>query len=153
VALARALAPSPRLLLLDEPFSNLDIELRERLGGELRALLKAAGTTALLVTHDQHEAFAIADEIGVMNGGRIQQWDTAYRLYHQPCNRFVADFVGQGAFVPGTVQQGHHIRMELGLLDSPPPSAAPNMAICATPAAWSMCCCAPTTWCMTTPAS
>ena len=121
VALARALAPSPRLLLLDEPFSNLDIELRERLGGELRALLKAAGTTALLVTHDQHEAFAIADEIGVMNGGRIKQWDTAYRLYHQPCNRFVADFVGQGAFVPGTVQQGHHIRMELGLLDSPTP--------------------------------
>ncbi|MEN9893986.1 MAG: hypothetical protein RLY78_4281, partial [Pseudomonadota bacterium] len=66
VALARALAPSPRLLLLDEPFSNLDVELRERLGGELRALLKAAGTTALLVTHDQHEAFAIADEIGIM---------------------------------------------------------------------------------------
>ena len=121
VALARALAPAPRLLLLDEPFSNLDIELRERLGGELRALLKAAGTTALLVTHDQHEAFAIADEIGIMSGGRIQQWDTAYRLYHQPCNRFVADFVGQGAFLPGTVQQGHHIRMELGLLDSPEP--------------------------------
>ena len=87
VALARALAPSPRLLLLDEPFSNLDIELRERLGTELRALLRAAGTTALLVTHDQHEAFAIADQIGVMSEGRIQQWDSAYRLYHEPANQ------------------------------------------------------------------
>ena len=121
VALARALAPSPRLLLLDEPFSNLDIELRERLGGELRQLLKAAGTTALLVTHDQHEAFAIADEIGIMSGGRIQQWASAYDLYHQPANRFVADFVGQGAFLPGTVQRGQHIQMELGTLDSPEP--------------------------------
>jgi len=121
VALARALAPSPRLLLLDEPFSNLDIELRERLGGELRAMLKAAGTTALLVTHDQHEAFAIADEIGIMSGGRIQQWDTAYNLYHQPANRFVADFVGQGAFLPGTVRRGQQIYMELGELTSPEP--------------------------------
>ncbi len=118
VALARALAPTPRLLLLDEPFSNLDIELRERLGAELRALLKAAGTTALLVTHDQHEAFAIADEIGVMSAGRIQQWDSAYNLYHRPANRFVADFVGQGVFLPGTVQPGQHIGMELGLLRS-----------------------------------
>jgi iron(III) transport system ATP-binding protein len=121
VALARALAPSPRLLLLDEPFSNLDIALRERLGGELRQLLKAAGTTALLVTHDQHEAFAIADEIGIMAGGHIQQWASAYNLYHQPANRFVADFVGQGAFLPGTVERGQHIRMELGMLDSPAP--------------------------------
>ena len=116
VALARALAPQPRLLLLDEPFSNLDIELRERLGTELRAILKAAGTTALLVTHDQHEAFALADQIGIVSDGRIQQWDTAYRLYHQPANRFVADFVGQGVFLPGTVQPGQQIRMELGLL-------------------------------------
>ncbi len=121
VALARALAPAPRLLLLDEPFSNLDIELRERLGAELRALLKAAGTTALLVTHDQHEAFAIADEIGIMSGGCIQQWASAYDLYHRPANRFVADFVGQGAFLPGTVQRGQHIHMELGTLDSPEP--------------------------------
>ena len=121
VALARALAPSPQLLLLDEPFSNLDIELRERLGSELRALLKIAGTTALLVTHDQHEAFAIADEIGIMSDGHIQQWASAYTLYHQPANRFVADFVGQGAFLPGTVQQGQHIHMELGMLDSPEP--------------------------------
>ncbi len=121
VALARALAPAPQLLLLDEPFSNLDVELRERLGGELRALLKLANTTALLVTHDQHEAFAIADEIGVINEGRIAQWDSAWQLYHQPVNRFVANFVGQGAFVPGTVRQGQCILMELGELHSAQP--------------------------------
>ena len=118
IALARALAPAPRLLLLDEPFSSLDVELRERLGGELRALLKASDITALLVTHDQHEAFAIADEIGVMQDGRIQQWDNPYTLYHRPSNRFVADFVGQGAFLPGEVTDGHHVRMELGVVES-----------------------------------
>jgi iron(III) transport system ATP-binding protein len=118
VALARALAPAPRLLLLDEPFSSLDVELRERLGGEVRTLLKAGGTTALLVTHDQHEAFAIADEIGVMEAGLIQQWASAYDLYHRPVNRFVADFVGQGAFLPGEVVDGHHVRMELGTVES-----------------------------------
>jgi iron(III) transport system ATP-binding protein len=121
VALARALAPAPRLLLLDEPFSSLDVELRERLGGELRGLLKASDITALLVTHDQHEAFAIADEIGVMQDGHVQQWDTAYRLYHQPANRFVADFVGQGAFLPGEVQDSHHVRVELGVVTSDDP--------------------------------
>jgi iron(III) transport system ATP-binding protein len=121
IALARALAPAPRLLLLDEPFSSLDVELRERLGGELRALLKASDITALLVTHDQHEAFAIADEIGVMQDGRVQQWDSAYNLYHRPANRFVADFVGQGAFLPGEVEDGHHVRMELGVVESPQP--------------------------------
>ncbi len=114
VALARALAPEPALLLLDEPFANLDVELRERLGAELRTLLKLGGTTALMVTHDQHEAFAIADEIGVMSDGRIQQWSSAYSLYHQPRNRFVADFVGQGAFLPGVVDANGQVRMELG---------------------------------------
>lgn len=114
VALARALAPQPQLLLLDEPFSNLDIDLRERLAGEVREILKVTGTTAVLVTHDQLEAFAVADEIGVMYAGRIQQWDSAYNLYHRPSNRFVADFVGQGAFVPGEVVDGRHVRMELG---------------------------------------
>ena len=103
VALVRALAPEPRLLLLDEPFSNLDLELREQLAVEVRSLLKASAATAIFVTHDQHEAFAMADEIAVMKDGRLQQLDSAYRLYHQPANRFVADFVGQGVFVPGTV--------------------------------------------------
>ena len=82
VALARALAPRPDLLLLDEPFSNLDVSLRERLSLEVREILKSQNTTAILVTHDQNEAFAIADEIGIMHRGEIQQWDSAYNLYH-----------------------------------------------------------------------
>ncbi len=118
VALARALAPRPRLLLLDEPFSSLDVDLRERLAAEVGAILRAEGTTAILVTHDQHEAFAMADEVGVMQHGRIQQWDSPYNLYHRPGNRFVADFVGQGAFVPGEVLAGGAIRIGLGELPS-----------------------------------
>jgi iron(III) transport system ATP-binding protein len=121
VALARALAPSPDLLLLDEPFSNLDVDLRERLSYEVRDIIKNLGATAILVTHDQHEAFAIADEIGIMNEGRIQQWDLPYNLYHRPKNRFVADFVGQGVFMPGTVVDAQRVRVELGMLASKVP--------------------------------
>jgi iron(III) transport system ATP-binding protein len=114
VALARALAPKPTLLLLDEPFSNLDVELRERLGHEVRNILKQTGTTALLVTHDQHEAFAIADKVGVMNEGRILQWDTPYDLYHQPTDRFVADFIGEGVFLPAKMREGQCLEFALG---------------------------------------
>ena len=121
VALARALAPSPNLVLLDEPFSNLDVALRERLSIEVREILKTCGTTAVLVTHDQREAFAMADEIGVLNGGKLQQWDVPYNLYHRPSNRFVADFVGEGVFVSGKVRGERAIEVELGLLDSPKP--------------------------------
>ena len=116
VALARALAPRPDLLLLDEPFSNLDIELREKLGLEVRALLRQLATPALLVTHDQHEAFSIADKIGVMHQGKILQWDSAYNLYHRPDTRFVADFVGQGVLMRGTVVGRDLIDTELGML-------------------------------------
>ncbi len=105
VALARALAPQPKLLLLDEPFSNLDVDLRERLALELRSILKAANATALFVTHDQLEAFAIGDVIGVMCEGALHQWDDAYSLYHRPATRFVADFIGHGVFAPATVCQ------------------------------------------------
>ena len=118
VALARALAPRPELVLLDEPFSNLDVDLRERLSVEVREILKKEGMTAVLVTHDQHEAFAMADEIGVMSEGRIQQWDTPYNLYHRPGNRFVADFVGKGVFLPGEVLDDRHVQIELGMLNS-----------------------------------
>ena len=109
VALARALAPKPDLLLLDEPFSNLDIDLRERLAQEVRSILKAANATALLVTHDQLEAFAIGDVIGVMNEGQLHQWEDAYSLYHRPATRFVADFIGHGVFTPATLREvnGH----------------------------------------------
>jgi iron(III) transport system ATP-binding protein len=105
VALARALAPKPQLLLLDEPFSNLDVDLRERLAQEVRGILKAAGATALFVTHDQLEAFAIGDVIGVMHEGHLHQWDDAYTLYHRPATRFVADFIGHGVFTPATLRE------------------------------------------------
>ena len=121
VALARALAPRPELILLDEPFSNLDVGLRERLSAEVREILKREGSTAILVTHDQNEAFAMADEIGVMYQGRIQQWDVPYNLYHRPANRFVADFIGQGVLLPGIVVDGHNVEMELGTLISDVP--------------------------------
>jgi iron(III) transport system ATP-binding protein len=117
VALARALAPRPELLLLDEPFSSLDVDLRERLSLELREIIKASGATAVLVTHDQQEAFAIADEVGVLHEGRIQQWDSAYNLYHRPANRFVADFVGLGVFLPAKVLNSHQAEIELGVLE------------------------------------
>jgi iron(III) transport system ATP-binding protein len=109
VALARALAPKPQLLLLDEPFSNLDVDLRERLAHEVRGILKTAGATALFVTHDQLEAFAIGDMIGVMFEGHLHQWDDAYTLYHRPATRFVANFIGHGVFAPATIRerQGH----------------------------------------------
>ena len=110
VALARALAPRPQLMLLDEPFSNLDVDLRERLAHEVRGILKAAGATALFVTHDQLEAFAIGDVIGVMHEGHLHQWDDAYTLYHRPATRFVADFIGHGVFAPATlVQRGDNV--------------------------------------------
>jgi iron(III) transport system ATP-binding protein len=105
VALARALAPKPQLLLLDEPFSNLDVDLRERLAHEVRSILKTAGATALFVTHDQLEAFAIGDMIGVMHEGTLHQWDDAYTLYHRPATRFVAEFIGHGVFAPATLTE------------------------------------------------
>ncbi len=123
VALARALAPRPDLLLLDEPFSNLDTGMRERLSLELRDIIKASGATAMLVTHDQYEAFAMADEIGVMREGRIEQWDIAYNLYHRPANRFVANFVGQGVFLPAKVLNAKQIEIELGILNGDIPHA------------------------------
>ncbi|MDQ3494869.1 MAG: ABC transporter ATP-binding protein [Pseudomonadota bacterium] len=102
VALARALANQPELLLLDEPFSNLDIDTRQRLAAELRALLKSTGTTVLMVTHDQGEAFAMADHIGVMADGRILQWGDAQALYSRPVDRVVAGFIGRGGWIAGS---------------------------------------------------
>jgi iron(III) transport system ATP-binding protein len=116
VALARAMAPEPDLILLDEPFSNLDIDLRERLADEMRDILKANNVTALLVTHDQFEAFAIADHIGVMNNGKIVQWDSPYDLYHKPIDRYVAEFIGRGVFIQGQTQAGGEVVIELGNL-------------------------------------
>jgi len=117
VALARALAPRPKLLLMDEPFSNLDVSLRERLCLDVRTMLKQENATAIMVTHDQEEAFMIADVIGVMFGGRLQQWDSAYNLYHRPNNRFVADFIGDGVFLPGSVIANHKVEIEIGTIE------------------------------------
>ncbi len=125
VALARALAPRPELVLLDEPFSGLDETLREHLAGEVRAILMREGSTSLMVTHDQHEAFALADVVGVMNAGRIEQWDTPQTLYQAPATRFVAGFVGEGALLSGNVSPDG-VRTVLGLINAPnsePPGA------------------------------
>lgn len=114
VALARALAPKPEILLLDEPFSSLDPDLREQVATEVRKILKHENVTAFLVTHDQHEAFAMADEVGVMENGSIAQWDSAYNIYHEPKTRFVADFVGLGSMIPATVINHKTLDTEFG---------------------------------------
>jgi len=127
VALARALAPKPRLLLLDEPFSALDAELREQISRDVRAILLKEGITALFVTHDQNEAFAIADRVGVMHAGRLAQWDTPYRIYHRPRTRFVADFIGRSSFIPGTVTTEGRVETCLGVFaGNLPDGAAPG---------------------------
>ncbi|MCB1706306.1 MAG: ABC transporter ATP-binding protein [Halioglobus sp.] len=117
VALARALAPNPEILLLDEPFSSLDSELREQLAAEVRGLLKRNGVTAILVTHDQHEAFAMADQIALLRQGHVMQLDTPYNLYHNPHSEFVAEFIGQGNIITVTVNEAGVLNDGLGTLD------------------------------------
>lgn len=116
VALARALAPEPELLLLDEPFSNLDTELRSRLSLDVRNILKSLNISAILVTHDQKEAFTMSDQIGVIDQGKIQQWGSPYELYHEPNNRFIASFIGEGAFIKGVTIEPDTFETEIGLL-------------------------------------
>ncbi len=106
VALARALAPDPTLILLDEPFSSLDATLRSELRVEVREILRRAGATALLVTHDQAEALEISDRVAVMRAGRIEQVSTPDELYLRPANRFVAGFVGEANLLVGEVRAG-----------------------------------------------
>ncbi|HWR21087.1 MAG TPA: ABC transporter ATP-binding protein, partial [Verrucomicrobiae bacterium] len=113
VALARALAPGPQVVLLDEPFSNLDADMRAQIREDVSAILRQAGTTAIFVTHDQEEAFVIADRVGVLNHGRLEQLDHSEAIYHTPATRFIAGFVGSADFVPGLVQ-GERIITELG---------------------------------------
>ncbi len=113
VALARALVQNPIVLLLDEPFSNLDPDMSGRMRQELHDLLRRTKTTTILVTHDHDEAFAMADRIAVLNQGRLEQFDTPEMMYHLPATPFVADFVGQADFIPGTVSHGM-VQTELG---------------------------------------
>lgn len=103
IALARAMAPKPKLLLMDEPFSGLDAKLREELVPDVRAILLAEKMSAILVSHDQMEAFSMADQIAVMSEGKIHQFATAYQIYHKPATRFVASFIGHGDLLPSKV--------------------------------------------------
>jgi iron(III) transport system ATP-binding protein len=118
VAVARALAPAPSLILLDEPFSNLDADLRAQMRDEVGRVLRETGTTAILVTHDQEEAFTLANRVGVLNNGRLEQFDAPEIVYHYPATRFVAEFVGAADFIPGRVTPDG-IETELGLVPNP----------------------------------
>ncbi|UBF25180.1 ABC transporter ATP-binding protein [Kovacikia minuta CCNUW1] len=113
VALARALAPRPAIVLLDEPLSNLDVQVRQRLRQEIRTILKATGTTGIFVTHDQEEALSISDWVAVMRHGQIEQLDTAEAVYQKPASRFVAEFVTQANFLPAQ-QNGAVWETEIG---------------------------------------
>ncbi|MDJ0902571.1 MAG: ABC transporter ATP-binding protein [Xenococcus sp. MO_188.B8] len=118
VALARAIAPQPALILLDEPLSNLDVQVRHRLREEIRAILKAAGTTAIFVTHDREEALAISDKIAVMRDGKLEQVGTPETIYTKPSSRFVAEFVTQANFLTAR-REGQNWTTEIGKVELP----------------------------------
>ena len=118
VALARALAPRPDVVLLDEPFSNLDEGLRARVRAEVRQILVDADATAIFVTHNQEEAMTLGDRVGVMNHGRLEQVDTPVRIFHEPATRFVAEFMGAADFLEARVE-GDALVTELGMLPRP----------------------------------
>jgi iron(III) transport system ATP-binding protein len=117
VALARSLAPEPEVLLLDEPFANLDIRLRERMREEVRRIIKETNVTAVSVTHDQEEALSISDRVAVMNDGQIEQVGRPESVFEHPKSRFVADFLGQASFLTGRLAE-NHIDTGLGTLSA-----------------------------------
>ena len=117
IALIRALAPSPDILLLDEPFSNIDADIKEDLVSDVRDLLKELSITSVIVTHDQNEAFNIADKVAIMNNGKVEQIGNAYDIYHKPVNKFVADFIGLGVFVPITRNKNGQLETPLGMIE------------------------------------
>ena len=123
VALARAIVFEPRILLMDEPLSALDKQLRERMQIELRRLHEKLGMTTVYVTHDQREALTMSDRIAVIDRGRIMQLDTPRRLYERPANRFVAEFIGESAFLPVEAASGafYYAGQRLKLPDGPKP--------------------------------
>ena len=112
VALARSLAPEPEVLLLDEPFSNLDVRLRVEMREEVRRILKEAGVTAVSVTHDQEEALSISDRVAVMNEGRIEQVGRPESVFERPESKFVASFLGRASFLEGKLREG---KVETGI--------------------------------------
>lgn len=128
-ALARALAPRPKLILLDEPFSNLDADLRAKLSQDVRKLLKQQNISALTVTHDQQEAFAVADKIGIMQAGKLVQWDTPQNIYQNPTTAETAAFIGSGSFIAGRVRQTGEVETALGCLKADTGDCAPQAAV------------------------
>ncbi|WP_261815903.1 ABC transporter ATP-binding protein [Vibrio gallicus] len=116
VAIARSLAYNPDLLLLDEPFSNIDTQVRHKLISQIRGIFKKAGVTAIFVTHSREEAFAFADKMAVMNKGVIEQFGSASDLYHNPSSRFVADFLGGGSYLPAIALGEGKYQTSLGIV-------------------------------------
>ena len=119
VALARALAPSPIVLLMDEPFSSLDPDMRSKMREEVHEILERVGMTAILVTHDHDEAFAMADKVAVLNAGKLEQIDTPETIYHLPATSFVANFVGSADFIAGEIKEDGKIHTEIGIFPNP----------------------------------
>src|SRR6476620_6329469 len=139
VALARSLVVEPSILLLDEPLSNLDAKLRERMRTELKELQRRTGITFVYVTHDQAEALALSDHVAVMSGGRLQQYGTPFEVYAHPANRMVADFMGLVNLVPGkvralangggTVEISPDLTLDVAALDGLKPGESVDVAI------------------------
>ncbi len=121
IALARTIAPKPKLLLLDEPFSGLDAAMREELLPDVRDILVQEKMSAILVTHDQMEAFAMADTVAVMNQGKIIQCDTPFNIYHKPNSRFIGNFIGKGDYLPGEIIDSQSVNSPLGTLKTEKP--------------------------------
>ncbi|MDF9398405.1 ABC transporter ATP-binding protein [Vibrio sp. 1180_3] len=130
VAIARSLAYKPDLLLLDEPFSNIDTQVRHELIAEIRKIFKKQGVTAIFVTHSREEAFAFADKMAVMNHGVIEQYGTASELYYQPSSKFVADFLGGGSYLAATRLSDSQFKTELGVVEAIAQQEIPLNAAC-----------------------
>ncbi|MDE1232029.1 ABC transporter ATP-binding protein [Vibrio aestuarianus] len=130
VAIARSLAYKPDLLLLDEPFSNIDTQVRHELIAEIRKIFKKQGVTAIFVTHSREEAFAFADKMAVMNHGVIEQYGTASELYYQPSSKFVADFLGGGSYLTATRLSDSQFKTELGVVEAIAQQEIPLNAAC-----------------------
>ncbi|MBY5993035.1 ABC transporter ATP-binding protein [Ferrimonas balearica] len=125
VAIARALAYKPKLLLLDEPFSNIDSQVRGELMAEIRAILRSQGVSAIFVTHSKEEAFAFADRLAILHQGKVAQNGPAEELYYRPASRFVADFLGGGNYLDATVASEHEVHTPLGAIQSVSPLRFP----------------------------
>lgn len=127
IAIARALAPAPGLLLMDEPFSNLDESLKAGVRAEVQAILRQTGTAAILVTHDSEDALAVADKIAVLRAGHLQQFGNSHELYHHPQNLYVANFFGPLNLLPAVLSEdGRSLKTDIGTLPTPPGSPPKN---------------------------